>query len=818
MKKILSLIFLLTISYLNISAQEFLPFYTSNYAGVTGIHQQPASIADSRYKFDISLSATSVGFYNNYMGIDPYVIWHPQLMKDLGNWEDLSYMKKNYNGKDKTGMFSLQQDLFSFMFTLSDKDAIAFTPSVRTILNFDNVSEEIATLADHGLDYPSLWGLKLKNTNFSLQANSWIDYGVTYARVIKGEGKHFMKAGATVRLSQGIISTYTFIKDLSYEFNQNTSDTLSIFKTDISYGASDNIYQVEDGKYNYRFLAYPSMTFDFGFVYEYRPHWMDFKYDMDGKTNLWRKDKEKYLFKLGVSITDIGSVHYRRNKMSRDFKADINNWYIGDLGFSSIQNFDSTLNKVFKDNFYDVPAKYNMNLPTAISVQADVNIWKGFYFNFSPYIALNRGSKDVNKVHYYSSWNMIPRYDSKWFGVSIPFQYTGLKQMNIGMGLRLGPIWIGSNDIISYLTTKNYRYGANVSAALKIPVMYGKPHDRDGDKVSNRKDHCPDVPGIWAMRGCPDTDLDGVPDASDRCPTVPGLKELAGCPDKDGDGITDDVDQCPDVKGLAAFNGCPDSDGDSIIDSKDDCPYNAGRPILKGCPDQDGDGIADKDDNCPTLPGTVENKGCPYIDSDGDGVKDSEDHCPSVKGPVENFGCPYNDTDNDGIPDKDDECPSMAGTAAFRGCPDTDGDGISDKYDQCPTIPGIPQNNGCPEIKKEEQEVINKAFDNLEFETGKAVIKTSSFISLDELAALLKRKPEFKLLVAGHTDNVGKPETNMLLSKNRTMAVQKYLLGKGIEAGRIRTEWYGSTKPIADNSTPEGRQHNRRVEMSIVFE
>jgi outer membrane protein OmpA-like peptidoglycan-associated protein len=815
MKKFFTILILIASVQFHLSGQEFLPFATSNYAGVNGLHLQPASIADSRYKFDMSVSATSLGFYNNFLGIDPYVIWHPDLFQNLGEWDNLKYVKKNYNGEDKTGMFSMQQDLFSFMFTISDKDAIAFTPSIRTIINFDNVSQDLATLADNGLDYPDLWDIKLKNTNFNLQTNSWIDYGVTYARVIMDEGQHFLKAGATFRLSQGLISTYTFVKDLSYEFN--TSDTLNLFKSDVSYGASDNIYEVEDGKFKYKFLANPSLTFDFGVVYEFRPNWMKYKYDMDGRKNLWRRDKDKYLLKVGLSITDIGSVHYRRNELSRDFNADVKDWYIHDLTFSSIHALDDTINARFvTDN--SVSSKYNMNLPTAISLQADVNIYKGFYFNFSPYIALNRGIKDVNKVHYYTAWNMIPRFDVKWFGISVPFQYNSLKQLNVGVGLRLGNLWIGSNDILSYLTSKDYKYGAAVSMALKIPVFYYGPKDRDNDNVSDHKDKCPDIPGIWEMKGCPDTDLDGIPDAEDRCPSIPGLKEFAGCPDTDGDGIIDQNDRCPEVKGLPAFEGCPDSDGDSIIDSRDDCPYNAGPRSLNGCPDQDGDGIADKDDNCPTLAGTFENKGCPYIDSDGDGVKDEEDHCPGVKGPIENFGCPYTDTDMDGIPDKDDECPSIAGLPAFRGCPDTDGDGISDKYDMCPTIPGIVQNNGCPEIKKEEQEVINKAFDNLEFETGKSIIKSSSKSSLNELAALLKKKPEFKLLVAGHTDNVGNATSNMTLSKNRTLAVKKYLVTAGVEAERIRTEWYGSTKPIADNSTPEGRQHNRRVEMSIIFE
>jgi outer membrane protein OmpA-like peptidoglycan-associated protein len=815
MKKIYSIILLLLCIYISTSGQEFLPFATSNYAGVNGVHLQPASIADSRYKFDMSLSATSVSLYNNFLGIDPYVIWHPNLLKNLGEWDKLDYVKKNYDGNPKSGIFSMQQDLFSFMFTISDRDAIAFTPSIRTMINFDNITEDLATLADHGLIWDSLWHKKLTNANFNVQTNSWIDYGITYARVVKAEGQHFLKAGATVRISQGLLSAYTFMKDLNYEFG--TNDTLSLFETNVKYGASDNIYQVENGDFKYKFLTNPSLTFDFGLVYEFRPYWMKYKYDMDGKKNLWRRDQEKYLFKLGISITDIGSVHFRRNSLSKDFNANINDWYIHDLKFGSIHEFDSTINARFiTDN--NVSSKYNMNLPTAISIQADVNLWKGFYFNFSPFIALNRGSKDVNKVHYYTAWNMTPRFDVKWFGVTVPVQYTSLKQWNIGMGLRLGNLWLGSNDILSYLTSKDYRYGTAFSAALKVPIFYYAPHDRDNDKVSDRKDKCPDVPGIWEMRGCPDTDLDGVIDADDKCPTVPGLKEYAGCPDTDGDGLIDDKDQCPEVKGLAIFQGCPDSDGDSIIDSRDDCPYNAGPASLNGCPDQDGDGIADKNDNCPTIAGTIENKGCPYIDSDGDGVRDEDDHCPGVKGPAENFGCPYNDTDKDGIPDKDDECPSIAGSATFRGCPDTDGDGISDKHDMCPTIPGIAQNNGCPEIKKEEQEVIKKAFDNLEFETGKSIIKPASKTSLDELAALLKKKPEFKLLLAGHTDNVGSAESNMTLSKNRTLAVKKYMVAKGIEGDRIRTEWYGSTKPVDDNATPEGRQHNRRVEMKIIFE
>lgn len=805
--------------------QRYLPFSTSNYAGVTGVYLQPASIADSRYKFDMTIFGFESTFNNNYLGMDPYYFIHSDEI-EMDDFQDFKnkYVKENTAFEDRSLILNLQIEALSLMFNVSDKAAIAFTSGVRGILNVDHMSPELAKIIYESDDYTDYLGKNLTNANVGLQANLWSEFGITYSRILFDKGEHFLKAGATLKFLQGIGSVYGFSKELSYNFLER--DSVSIFHSKINYGASENIdviFSDEDftvEQLNYKFATNPSLGFDLGFVYEYRPSWESYKYDLDGKTNLWKKDQNKYLFRLGVSILDIGSVKYKRGPLSNDFTADIANWNYQDQVFGEgYEGFFKTLKDSLKFTFDNsLSDMYKMNLPTAVSLQADVRIAKGFYFNFSPFLALNRGTEDVNKVHYLSTWNLVPRYEGKYFGISIPVQYNSYKQTHVGASLRFGPLWIGSNNIMSLIAGKKDMTGMNGYLLMKFPVPYGKVRDRDQDKVSDRKDKCPDIAGVMELAGCPDADLDGVTDAEDQCPNEPGLKEFNGCPDRDGDGITDSRDDCPDVKGLPQFNGCPDSDGDGIIDSKDDCPFNAGLPELKGCPDQDGDGITDREDNCPTVFGTRENRGCPFIDSDDDGVKDEDDRCPGIKGSIENNGCPYVDTDEDGIPDKDDECPTIAGTAVFRGCPDTDGDGISDKYDICPTLPGVAQNNGCPEIKKEEQEIINTAFSNLEFETGKSVIRKVSYPSLNELAQLMLKHPEWKLSLAGHTDNVGKPETNMALSKNRTLAVSKFLQDRGIAPSRIRTEWFGPNKPIDTNDTPEGRQHNRRVEMKIVFE
>ena len=207
--------------------------------------------------------------------------------------------------------------------------------------------------------------------------------------------------------------------------------------------------------------------------------------------------------------------------------------------------------------------------------------------------------------------------------------------------------------------------------------------------------------------------------------------------------------------------------------------------------DSDGDGVFDDLDECPNVVGTKDNKGCPWPDSDKDGLSDNKDECPKIAGPIENRGCPYGDTDGDGLNDNEDECPKTSGPVT---------------------------NKGCPIIEKKDQEVVDVAVKNLEFKTNQTVIQQISFPSLNTLVEKLKEKENWILNLSGHTDNLGDDDANMILSKNRSEAVKQYLISQGISESRIKVNYFGETKPIADNNSSEGRQKNRRVEFVIGFE
>jgi type IX secretion system PorP/SprF family membrane protein len=113
------------------------------------------------------------------------------------------------------------------------------------------------------------------------------------------------------------------------------------------------------------------------------------------------------------------------------------------------------------------------------------------------------------------------------------------------------------------------------------------------------------------------------------------------------------------------------------------------------------------------------------------------------------------------------------------------------------------------------------AFDasqSLEFEYDKSIIIKSSYGNLESLVNMMLIREDVKIKLSGHTDNQGTEAYNMRLSKNRVEAVKEFIVANGVDPARIQTEHFGESKPIADNSTEEGRRTNRRVEMTILNE
>ncbi len=242
-----------------------------------------------------------------------------------------------------------------------------------------------------------------------------------------------------------------------------------------------------------------------------------------------------------------------------------------------------------------------------------------------------------------------------------------------------------------------------------------------------------------------------------------------------------------------------DSDGDGVIDSLDRCAGTAAGVAVDvfGCPaDSDSDGVYDIDDKCPGTPAgtTVDVSGCP-ADSDRDGVADGLDRCPDTPmgQAVDAAGRPL-------------PVPAMA---------DSDGDGIGDHDDKCPGTPaGVAVDSvGCP-LPTAEKATLKLS---IEFASGQSAIPGTADPELDRAAAFIAAHPDARIVVEGHTDAVGSAAGNQKLSLRRAESVRRALIQRyQIPADRISATGYGEIRPIADNSTPEGRLLNRRVVVSIA--
>jgi outer membrane protein OmpA-like peptidoglycan-associated protein len=245
------------------------------------------------------------------------------------------------------------------------------------------------------------------------------------------------------------------------------------------------------------------------------------------------------------------------------------------------------------------------------------------------------------------------------------------------------------------------------------------------------------------------------------------------------------IDNCPaeaeDYDGFEDADGCPDPDNDkdNILDTADKCPNVA----------EDFDGFEDKD-------------GCPDFDNDKDGIPDSLDKCRNDPEDIDGFqdkdGCPDYDNDQDGIPDTLDKC--MIEPEMYNGYKDEDG---------CPDT--------LPKPTAKEEKALNKALRAINFKTASAELTTDSYTSLMSIATFLKQYSFLRYEIQGHTDSRGNDDYNLLLSAARAASVRGYLVGmQNVPDTNLIAIGYGEARPIAANTSAQGRALNRRVEFRVI--
>ena len=542
--------------------QSFVGYGYDNYSGVNSILLNPGNLAGSKYKVNVNLISLSGLAGNNAYELDKknlFTLKFSHLSEGNGYYKatNTSY-KYVYLNTDILGP--------SAMFNIDRKDAIGITTRVRSIGNLFNLSDPLFRLM--GNPDASYYNTNIINRSLQFKTMSFAEVGLSYGRILKQTDKYRLKAGITGKYISGI--AYGSISTGQMNLNIDPTNKVTNFTGDVDVRYSANMDNLGNGASIQDALTKHNGNgwgVDLGLVYE------------------WKPTEDPYKLRLGLSLTDLGSVNFTNSPNGQSYMVTLNGHNTSELNKADSESVNQYFTRLQDSGLVvakGASPKIKAKLPTALHLNADYHVYKRLFINAD--ILFNTVA-NTNQVtpNYITTATITPRLEKKWFSIYSPVSYNAQGQLNWGAGVRVGPLFVGSGSVMSNLIKSRIQH-ADVHVGLTVPIfqrrkdeekkkkekedkkkadtLYKKiiiTHDRDSDGVVDEKDACPDSAGPIQLLGCPDSDGDGVPNNKDKCPGVKGSPNFEGCPapDSDGDGVNDDDDKCPLVKGTKANSGCP---------------------------------------------------------------------------------------------------------------------------------------------------------------------------------------------------------------------------------------------------------------------
>lgn len=420
-------------------AQFYVGHLVDNYSGVHGVLFNPAAVVDSNFRTDINLLSTSA-----FVGSDYFAIELGNTFESTDGFTFEGPLKR-YPKDDN--QFFLNVDVLgpSFMFNLNPRSSLAITTRVRAFMNLNNINGKLYENIEDGFDETEDFNFELEN--FTGTVHSWGEVGVTYGRIFMEGGDNFLKAGVTLKYLQGAGSTFINAPSASGQFNAE-AETLTTTGS-LSYGSSQgfNSDEIDFSNTSSGFGA------DLGMVYEYRPE-AGFQ-DPDARNH------SEYKLKLGLSVTDIGSIKYDGVTLT---SYDLNNSVHEDR-FEQ-DDLETILEEGYEGTERLLDA--NISLPTTMHVLVDYKFRRYLFVAVHGSFSLVGESTEMaNRV--LNTVTAVPRFESKWLSFYLPLGIRQYDGFTMGAGLRFGPLSIGSGSVISNYVSDSVKT-TDVFVGLKIPV------------------------------------------------------------------------------------------------------------------------------------------------------------------------------------------------------------------------------------------------------------------------------------------------------------------------------------------------------------
>lgn len=413
--------------------QQNLGIRNGNYAGIQGALLNPSFIANSKLKWDVNVLSAGEVFDNTFLYApkNDLTLFGFKRIIEGSIHENLFLTHFDPQNPNKLYNVSFSTEILgpSFFARIGKHNSIGLTIAGRTYVNIRDITGHMGQNAFVYLLQKDLWNTSFHDNTARLNSMGWFEYGLHYATVLYSEGRDELTAGISLNYLQGIAAAYFKNTNITYKIVDTTHILFS--HSTIDYGRTDigdyrNIHKYNDLNHGH------GVGMDIGFTYVHL-----------------KDDENSYLYRIGISLIDIGTIKFNRNAATYHLQtenADFSNWH--QSKFSGNVQLDQTLSAVFyhgDSTRSRTNDHFNMALPSAISIQADWNICNHFFTNATIIKGFGHGNQPgVIRPDVYS---LTPRYETKWYEVSLPLSllYYRHWQPRVGLAMRVGYFFFGGD-------------------------------------------------------------------------------------------------------------------------------------------------------------------------------------------------------------------------------------------------------------------------------------------------------------------------------------------------------------------------------------
>jgi len=465
------------LSYQIASAQDMLGIASSNYSGVNRSFLNPGSMIHSRYHFDLLLVGGDMFAQNNYL----YVPRRDYNVAKLRYLDFPTYPETgqkfldDYNKELKYGFSNLRLTGPSVMLINDNKQAFAVQHSLRSITTVNHLPYDIAKFMLEGLSFEPQQNIRYTHDKpYTIGSLGWYEVGLTYNRMVYKQGDVNFSVGATLKRLGAYHGLY--VHSTHTDYMTPDSDTLIIYRLNAVGGMAGPVNYQDN---NFTGLNNPvkgsGFAIDLGvsYVRTIEPQ----------STRRLNKNcaypYEPYLFRIGFSIMDVGSVNLNRNVRRLEFNEIDTVW----AGVNSLEfNFIDQLLADLSTEIGGSPtalirgSDFRVGLPTYASLQFDYNLQNDLFINL---VVVHDVPMLNNRLPRPSYVSVAPRYSTDVLEVTLPFSLYRYKEPRLGAALRFYNFSIGTEKLGGLFGFSDFD-GIDLYFSVQIALMKGQCGNRFG--------------------------------------------------------------------------------------------------------------------------------------------------------------------------------------------------------------------------------------------------------------------------------------------------------------------------------------------------